>query len=386
MGLRDSRLTRRVFGVAVVGLLLTLAFAFANAPAHAKYASIVIDGASGKVLHAVNADTRNYPASLTKMMTLYLTFEALGDGRLRPNQKLFVSSTAAHRSPAKLGLRPGDTITVADAILALVTKSANDVATVIAEELGGTERSFARLMTRKARALCMSRTTFRNASGLPNRGQLSTARDLAILSHALIRDFPNEYGVFATRGFDYAGRRYTNHNKLLGRYAGLDGIKTGYIQASGFNLAASAERDGMRLIAVVMGGKTAGQRDRHMAGLLDKAFAKLRAMPAVTARPPVRAKPGQAGRWSIQVGAFRRFAQAHLAVTRAARLAPLQLRAAAISISSVAAQSGTLYRARLTGLSRTAAEGACRRLIGREMECVAVPPSKDGLNLAFATD
>lgn len=240
--------------------------------AEAKYASIVIDAATGTVLHETNADTRNYPASLTKMMTLYLVFEALERGEITFNTKWKVSSKAAKQQPSKLNLKTGSTIAVEDAILALVTKSANDVAMVVAEGLGKSESGFAKLMNAKAKALGMNKTVFYNPHGLPDKRQLSTARDMATLSIALLRDFPQYYHFFATHDFTYKGKRYDNHNKLLKSYGGVDGIKTGYTRASGFNISVSAVRDGRRLIAVVFGGKTSAIRNSHASDLLDKAF------------------------------------------------------------------------------------------------------------------
>jgi D-alanyl-D-alanine carboxypeptidase len=261
------------------------------AAAQARYASLVMDMDTGRVLHAANADTRNYPASLTKMMTLYMAFDALEEGRLSLKQRLPVSRRAAGMPPSKLGLKVGQRITVENVIKALVTKSANDAAVVIAEALGGTEYQFALKMTRRARALGMERTTFRNASGLPNRGQLSTARDMARLGEALITDFPQFYDYFSTERFSYNERTYGNHNNLLGNYRGTDGIKTGYIRASGFNLVASVKRDGRRLIAVVFGGRSARSRDRHMVTLLDKGFRKLRALESIKIVGPPSPKP-----------------------------------------------------------------------------------------------
>jgi D-alanyl-D-alanine carboxypeptidase len=255
-------------------LLLLAGLVVPFSAAQAKYASIVVDYQSGRVLHQANADTRNYPASLTKMMTLFMVFEALETGRLTLDQKLKVSRRAAGMSPSRLGLGAGQRIKVRDAIQILVTKSANDIAVVVAEAIGGSESEFARMMTQRAQALGMSRTTFRNASGLPNRGQLSTARDMATLAIALQRYYPKYYKYFSTRTFRYQGRSYHNHNRLMKRYKGMDGVKTGYIRASGFNLAASAERGGRRLVAVVFGGRTARSRDSHMAKLLDRGFVK----------------------------------------------------------------------------------------------------------------
>ena len=243
--------------------------------AEARYAAIVIDADSGDVLHSINANTRNYPASLTKMMTLYLLFEALDQGHVELNQQMTVSRNATQARPSKLGLRRGERITIQDAIEALIAKSANDIAVVVAEELSGSVQAFAKAMTKRARKLGMRHTTFRNPHGLPNRGHLSSARDMAVLSRFLIKDFPHYYNYFATKKFKFRGRDYKNHNKLLEFYTGADGIKTGYTKAAGYNLAASAERNGNRIIAVVFGGKTAKFRDLHVRKLLDKGFAKL---------------------------------------------------------------------------------------------------------------
>ena len=264
-----------VLSLALALCVLVVSQVFAAEEAHARYASIVIDAETGEVLRSRNADIRRYPASLTKMMTLYLLFEAVDNGKLSLDSKLKVSRRAAGQSPSKLGLRAGSTIRVEDAIKALIVKSANDIAVVVAEALGGTEIEFARKMTRKAKALGMSRTSFRNASGLPNRKQRSTARDMARLAQALMRDFPDRYHYFDDKRFRYRGREHRSPNRLLGRYRGMDGIKTGYIRASGFNLVASAERDGRRVIAVVFGGKTARSRNAHMSNLLDLGFTRI---------------------------------------------------------------------------------------------------------------
>jgi len=267
-------------------VILALALLSAARPAEAKYASIVIDAASGAVLHETNADTKNFPASLTKMMTLYLLFEAIDQGEVTLKTKLKVSAHAAKQQPSKLGLKSGTTITVESAIKALVTKSANDVAVVVAEKLGGTESGFAKLMNTKAKALGMDRTSFYNASGLPDSRQLSTARDMATLSLALIEDYPQYFGYFSLRSFTYKGKTYENHNKLLKSYAGVDGLKTGYTKASGFNISVTAVRDGRRLIAVVFGGKTSKSRNAHASDLLDLAFADAADLPPPA--PPVQ--------------------------------------------------------------------------------------------------
>jgi len=239
------------------------------------YEAIVLDAQTGQVLRELNPDVSTQPASLTKMMTLYLTFEALNQGRLRLDQYLRVSDYAATRAPSKLGLVPGESVTVHDVILGIVTKSANDAAVVLAETLGGSEGAFAQQMTWKARQLGMNSTVYYNANGLPDPNQRTTARDIARLALALYHQFPREYRYFSTRAFVFRGQEMRNHNHMMEWYPGLDGIKTGYVNASGFNLAASAVREGHRLIGVVMGGQSAGWRDRQMAALLDQGFADI---------------------------------------------------------------------------------------------------------------
>lgn len=241
----------------------------ANQP---RYASVVMDAKSGRILHQISSQTRIYPASLTKMMTLYLVFEALRHKKLRLNQYLRVSRRAASQEPSSLGLKPGDRITVEQAILSLVCRSANDSAVVLAEAVAGSEPSFARQMTKKAWSLGLKRTTFRNASGLFHPGQMSTAHDMARLGISLIKHFPREYGYFKKRHFHFRGQIYKTHNHLVGRVPGVDGLKTGYIRKAGFNLVTSARRGDRRLMAVVIGGKSVKWRDRHMTSLLEMGF------------------------------------------------------------------------------------------------------------------
>src|SRR5829696_702286 len=241
-------------------------------------AYIILDATSGRELSSDQPDQLRHPASLTKLMTIYLTFSALDSGRLSLGDGLPVSSNALNAPPTKMGLTPGGSVSVRDATMALVTRSANDAAVVLAEALGGDEPSFAQMMTSKARQLGMSQTVFRNASGLPNREQVTTARDLARLAFALMRDFPHYYPVFSVQSWPYRGRSLENHNRMLGSYEGADGLKTGYTNASGFNLVMSAMRDNRRLIGVVMGGDSAGQRDRMMAMLMGQGFASAATM------------------------------------------------------------------------------------------------------------
>jgi D-alanyl-D-alanine carboxypeptidase len=240
----------------------------------APYADIVVDANSGNVLHSTNPDAQRHPASLTKIMTLYLLFEQLEAGKLKLDSQLKVSGEAAGQMPTKLGLKPGTTIQVEDAIKGIITRSANDVAVVVAEAIAGDEDDFAKRMTRKAQALGMSRTVYKNASGLPDNDQVTTARDQSILGRAIQERFPKYYKYFSTRSFTFRGQSISNHNHLLGRVDGVDGIKTGYIGASGFNLVTSVHRGNRYLVAVVMGGSSAGSRDAKMRDLISDKIAQ----------------------------------------------------------------------------------------------------------------
>ena len=254
-----------------VAVLLT----FASTPTRAApYSDIVVDANSGKVLHETNPDARRHPASLTKIMTLYLLFEQLEAGKLKLDSQLKVSREAAGQSPTKLGLKPGSTLQVEDAIKGMVTRSANDAAVVVAEALATNEDEFAKLMTRKAHALGMAHTVYKNASGLPDDDQVTTARDQATLGRAVQEQFPRYYKYFSIHSFNFRGQSIGNHNHLLGRVEGVDGIKTGYIDASGFNLVTSVHRGNRYLVAVVMGGSSAGSRDARMRELISEKIAQ----------------------------------------------------------------------------------------------------------------
>jgi D-alanyl-D-alanine carboxypeptidase len=298
--LREGALVQRDLRWLALGLAVLLAAATSTGAADARarrhhqpaaeayqpsYASIVIDANSGAVMQASNADSPRHPASLTKIMTLYLLFERLEAGKIKLSTEMMVSPHAAAQAPSKLGLKPGQTIDVETAIRAIVTKSANDVAVIVAETLAGDESEFAKQMTAKAHALGMMHTTYRNASGLPDEGQLTTARDVAILGRAIQDGFPKFYHYFATRTFVFNGKEMRNHNHLLGNVAGVDGIKTGYIHESGFNIVISVRRNNRHIVAVVFGGRTAGARDARMRSLIDNniniAAAKRTAPPVV---------------------------------------------------------------------------------------------------------
>jgi D-alanyl-D-alanine carboxypeptidase len=263
-----GRYSAPLLKIAAAFMAVSIVLAPVAANASAKGAVVVIDANTGKTLYSEAPDAQRFPASLTKMMTLYLVFERLNNGKLSKDTRISFSQRAANASPSKLGVKAGNSITIEQAILALVTKSANDVAIAVAEKIGGSESGFAEMMTRKAHQLGMNRTTFRNASGLPNPKQTTTARDMARLGIALREHYPRYYSYFDTRSFTFAGRRMGNHNKLLGRVEGVDGIKTGYTAASGFNLVTSAKDGNRSIVAVVMGGKSGGSRDARMKQLV----------------------------------------------------------------------------------------------------------------------
>ena len=394
-------------------LTLVLALALALAPVQARAAAeaaIVINATTGDVVYSSNPDIQTSPASLAKLMTLYLTFEALEQGKLKLNQPLPISHRASQQPASKLYLQAGQTITVEEAIRGLVTKSANDVAMVLSEAIGGTEEEFAKQMTAKAKRLGMAHTNYRNSSGLYHSQQLTTARDIATLGRSLIRDYPKMYPYFSTPSFTYKGASHTNHNRLLGQYAGVDGMKTGYIDASGYNLVASVLRGNMRLVGVVLGGKTAATRDRQMAGLFDSAFnhiatldytkqpkqapaaqmamtkppgaaAPTPARPATptVARPPA-ANPNEASGWAIQAGAYREYDQAAKRLAQVTEIVGKTLRAPATMVIPDA--SGQNHRVRIDQLSLTEAQNACRLLESRGMGCFVISPASQAKDLA----
>jgi D-alanyl-D-alanine carboxypeptidase (penicillin-binding protein 5/6) len=271
-------------------LTVTLAVS-APIAAMAGSASLILDARTGKVLASENGDVLNHPASLTKMMTLYLTFEALNRGKITWDTPIVMSKYAASRPPTKLGVKAGGTITVREAVYGMIVKSANDAAAAVGETLAGSESNFARVMTQKARQLGMNRTAFYNASGLPDKRQVTTARDMSTLGVALLKHYPREYRLFSMTAFTFRGKTIRGHNNLMVRYQGMDGIKTGYTNASGFNLV-SAVRDGnRRVVGVVLGGRTARSRDAQMAALLDKYLGRAssggRLLASVGAKQPV---------------------------------------------------------------------------------------------------
>ncbi|MDY0872979.1 D-alanyl-D-alanine carboxypeptidase [Dongia rigui] len=284
----------RLFGAALAILALTSVLGLTAAQAKPVAASIVVDAETGEVLSRSNADAQTYPASLTKMMTLYLLFDALDKGTIKLTDRITFSKNAASEAATNMNVQAGDTINVETAILAMVVRSANDVSTAVGERLGGTETAFARMMTAKARQLGMNNTTYRNANGLPNPGQVTTARDQATLGVALLRDHPKYYGYFGRNSFVYRGNTYGGHNRVMKKFAGADGIKTGYIRAAGFNLVSSAERNGRRLVGVVLGGASAPIRDKQMVALLTDGFKTRQGIGDVLiAKAPGSAGPAQ---------------------------------------------------------------------------------------------
>lgn len=400
--------------------------ALANPAVTGRDAMLLIDAESGRELEAASADELRHPASLTKVMTLYLVFEALDSGKLRLGDRMPVSVRAANTSPSKLGVHAGATLAVRDAVMGLITKSANDAAVIVAEQIAGDESAFAQIMTQKARQLGMTSTTFRNASGLPDPAQVTTARDLTRLAQAMLRDFPHYYPLFSVQEFVYEGRTLRNHNHMLGWYPGADGIKTGYIRASGFNLVMSAQRDGRRLIGVVLGGSAPGERDAVMGDMMDRGFERAAALrlaqfrpskpppgikytainfapgaviPGETPRAAVATRPtfpsgsaefdsrattpgdaaADSAKWAIQLGIFANSQAAAQSVQRAMGLLPDLRTAARATIESVTVNGKTMQRARLTNLDGQRAVRSCKRL---EQAHVACAPINLGLSVA----
>lgn len=387
-----------------------------NKNCQASTSSILIDADSGKVLSSSAADELRYPASLTKVMTLYITFDALEKGIIKMDDQLPVSRNAANRSPSKLGLRVGEKISVRDAVMALVIKSANDCASVLAEGLGYSEENFANTMTKVARELGMKNTTFKNASGLPNRAQKTTARDMAILGAAMYHHFPQYYKLFSAKKFTYKGRTYYTHNHILKSFAGADGMKTGFTNAAGYNIITSAERDGKRVIAVTMGHNTAKMRDRKVSSLMNQGLTKLAQLdksrhnvdtnptlyaasqPAKNPHKNVKAvietkdettiaKAEQKTQyahnqsWAIQVGAFSNYVKARnyaMAIKdRTSKFADKS-----INIEPFQSGSAIIYRSKLVGFAKNEANNACNSLKKSNKSCIVIATGTEQLILA----
>lgn len=424
--------------------------------AESKYAAIVVDATTGEVLFAKRADSPRYPASITKVMTLYLVFEAMAAGKLSPDESIVVSRHAASQSPTKLGVPAGSSVRVDDAIRSLTTKSANDMSVALAERVAGTESRFAALMTLKAQELGMHNTRFVNSNGLPDSRQISTARDIAVLSRAMVRDWPQYYSYFSQKTFTYRGQTMNNHNRLLFQMEGVDGLKTGFTNASGYNLAATGVRDGNRLIGVVLGGSSGATRDRHMRELLETGFdimrrrdngeqiliaqnmferepqgpiapaygqgdadgpkiisladqsfdgqtggslqmngsgvitlrpigyAQTTTLPTITEmtstpvpNPPEKAvirapaKKAPAGRYVVQVGAFKTKSDARTQLSKVEKGFSKHFDDAE---AIVAAKVNGFFRSQFTGLTETAAKSACKALKAKKVPCMVIAP------------
>lgn len=403
------------FALLCVCVLAMLRVAVANA----SVSSIMIDAANGEVMYEMNADERRYPASLTKLMTLYITFNALENNHIKLTDKLKVSRTAAGRSPSKLGVRAGETITVKDAIMAVIVKSANDCATVLAEHFAPTEADFAVLMTNTAHKLGMNHTTFKNASGLPNKQQKTSARDMAILAMAVYHHFPQYYKWFSAKSFQYKGRTIGGHNYILKTFAGADGMKTGYTAASGYNIITSAKRSGKRVIAVTMGHNSVGERDKKVSKMMDRGLvhmqkgdvdvatltneingkgvikAKTTRVAAVQKKTPAKtqnvrlakaqnktavkatqiASAVSNGRYAVQVGSFSDYQRArNYALTVKNKLAK-KYAVHDIKVEKVQAASKTVYRSKVIGLARNDANTICRNMKRSNQACLVTADS-----------
>ena len=348
----------------ITALLFFVCISLNSNSLSAKRAAIIIDYDTQEVLFEVNADTLNYPASLTKMMTLYIIFEYLDKKKLSWDTKMKVSNIAASRSPSKLYLKEGSSIIVRDAVMALIVKSANDVATVVAEHIAGTERNFAKLMTKYAKKIGMNKTTFKNASGLPNRAQLTTARDIATLSYELINKYPEKYKLFKKKKFIWKGKTYKSHNKLMKSYEGADGIKTGYIKASGFQLAFSATRKEKRLIGIYFGGDSGKQRDSTLAFLMNKEFEELN-----IGSKKIEEKKQNTGHYKIVVGTFKykKNAEKHLKLIK--KKYPKTTSNKEARVALIKSSGRQLYESRFQYFTKKNAKLACSRLKKYKRDC-----------------
>lgn len=350
--------------------------------------SIIIDAENGDEISASAADKLRYPASLTKVMTLYITFDALDRGLIRMDDMLPVSRTAANRSPSKLGLRAGEKISVKDAIMALIVKSANDCATVLAESLGYSEQNFAQSMTEVARELGMKNTTFKNASGLPNREQKTTARDMARLGAAMYHHFPQYYKLFSARKFTYKGRTYYTHNHLLKSFEGADGMKTGFTSAAGFNIITSAERNGKRVIAVTMGHNTAKLRDKKVASLMEHGLNKLtqidsdKDLQIADNTITNNTENTNTNSWAIQVGAFSNYAKARNYALHIQKEITRRYKDKDIHIQPYQNGSAVIYRSQLTGFAKNEATKVCSSLKKSNKSCIVIASTAQPLVLA----
>ncbi|MGH6938553.1 serine hydrolase [Hypericibacter sp.] len=380
-------------------LAAALAACLGASSAHAdRMASIVVDAGTGQVIQQVDATRIWHPASLTKLMTIYLAFTALESGQISLDESLLISPTAAAQPETKLGLREGKNITVAQAIKAVIVRSANDAAVLLGERIAGTEDAFAAMMTMKARELGMTRTVFHNATGLPDDGQVTTARDMAILARALMTDFPERYPIFASTSLQWGGRTLTTYNGLLSAYQGADGLKTGFTCASGYNLVGSALREGRRLIGVVLGGRSSGERNGEMARLLDAGFQTpvLPSFPDLVAMPdgdtqdaprqlssaecstlPSASLEGGSSKlpgWAVIFGAFPDQGAARNTVDRARKALQAVLKHGQPAIIRRQQEGTYRWAALVVGLGQDEAKAACRKMQSDGGYCLALNP------------
>ena len=388
---------------AVLCLILGFLCGFSTRTAQATTSSIMLNADDGKVMYEQNADEARYPASLTKLMTLYITFNALENGHLKLTDRLKVSRVAASRSPSKLGVKAGTTITVKDAIMAVIVKSANDCATVLAEHFAKTEADFAVLMTKTARKLGMNHTTFKNASGLPNSAQKSTARDMSKLAMAVYHHFPQYYKWFSVQSFRYQGQTITGHNHLLKTFAGADGMKTGYTAASGYNIITSARRNNKRVIAVTMGHKYLHERDKKAALMMDKGLQHLknnktvqvaeltkqingttpavqlavRNTPSLKKVPTAKQQTASAasvrsGSYAVQVGSFSDYKRAKNYAHSVKNNLAKQFAVYNIKVEKVQTTGNTLYRSKVVGLAKNDAQKICQNMRRQKKSCLVI--------------
>ena len=383
-----------MFGLKLAIGLLSLCFTWTiiGAAHAAQFSSIVIDATTGRTLHQYRASQQRYPASLAKMMTLYMMFEEIEQGRMKPDTKIRVSHKAAKQPPSKLGLRYRSSIDARDAMHALIVKSANDVAYAVAEHIAGSEAKFARRMTGKARQLGLYDTHFTNASGLYHWRQQTTARDMARLAALLLERFPHFVTVWRLREFDYDGKTYISHNRLLNRLYGAMGMKTGYIRASGYNLATAVQRNGRRVIVVVLGSDSPQSRDRHVAALAERSLPRAKAIAEATLSAAQRkraaawlnrpasaltAKSGQTDStqsWKIQVGAFAASNHALSQLKRVRRVLGTHLEMAEESTEPIEKNGKRIYRARFANLSEPQAFELCDKLRDVTPNCLPIGP------------
>lgn len=406
----------------IAALLIFLAICLTSHIASASTSAIMVNAEDGSVMYEMNADELRYPASLTKLMTLYITFNALESGRLKLTDKLKVSATAASRSPSKLGVRAGETITVKDAVMAVIVKSANDCATVLAEHFSKNEAEFAVLMTKTAKKLNMNQTTFKNASGLPNSQQKTTARDMSKLAMAVYHHFPQYYKWFSVQSFKYKGQTITGHNHLLSSFAGADGMKTGYTAAAGYNIVTSAKRSGKRVIAVTMGHRYLNERDKKASVMMDKGLNALKKSNKIDVASLTRTIDGNAtrlasvrsinqgaasvakytpaavkknvaannaaksgntsmqtaahnGGYAIQVGAFSDYKRAKSYATSVKNDLAKKYAVYDVKIEETQVAGGKMYRSKVVGMAKNTADSICKNMKSQKKSCLVVAES-----------